>query len=936
MITSHDVARAAGVSQATVSRALRDEGGVAPETRARVRAAARELGYVTGHTGRALATRRTRKIAVVSAELSNPFYPALIAPLQVALDRHGLQTVLVTESEERPLGLSALMDGSFDGVVLTTCERFSALPAELSARGIPFVIANRSVDAVTADTCVVDNRRGAAMVADLLVELGHQRIAAIMGPDSSSTGHERCAGFLDRLRAHGVPVDALTVVHGPFDPATGRAGLERLFGAESVAPTAVFCGNDVIALGVLDAAMGLGVRVPEDLTVVGFDDIPLAAWGRFNLTTVHIELERMAETVAETLVARLHEPDAPLRQTVLDPHLLARGTHARPRTRTDPGPAKAGRSEARTLRSWMSAVGAVARALNATHSPDAVLTMVAKLACDLIGFNYCAVMLADERERELVVVGFDGLSSAYVELVSDGGALQIHPGGPAHDTPAARAFRERRTIAVPDTRSATVFGRLRDLAPAQGYRSLLATPLKQPGAVRGLLVGYLEEPHPFTALEIELAELLAEQVSIVLQTAELRRAQQDVISELSAVNQEMAHARSQLDWVESQHRRLMQLVLDDAGLAGICQALAEILRSSITVESEGGRRLAHAAWDEYTPPPSSPWRLVDDAAGHEMARVAGEDEAWTAPVVLGGARVGRLWVTGLPAPLSPLERRAIERFALVVGVELLQRKHLVEVRERLSGDLIADLLRPDGLAQPSALLDRAGALGLDLTLPHSLALVTPSPGGRGTALVGRCRDCIPPGVPSLVGLHDEAVVVLLPATTDPVVVLRKLHTAAGVAPIRDEPITVVARPVEEISGYLSAYRVASALARLRAGSGPGIVDARSLHTAALLLSQGSPPADLRRFSEQVLAGLLEARVERNRELTNTLRVWLSHGCSAARTAEALVVHVNTVAYRLRRAAEILGCDLSAVDTRLDLHLAFLVRDVTGGGSGADR
>lgn len=929
MITSHDVARAAGVSQATVSRALRDERGVSPETRTRVRDAARELGYVTGHTGRALVTRRTRKIGVVSAALSNPFYPALIAPLQLALDRHGLQTVLVTESDQQSRGMSALMDGSLDGIVLTTCERTSELPAELAARGIPYVIANRSVDAITADTCVVDNRRGAAMVADLLVELGHQRIAAIMGPDSTSTGHERSAGFLDQLRALGLPVDSLAIVRGPFDPATGRAGLERLFGEESVSPTAVFCGNDVIALGVLDAAMGLGVRVPEDLTVVGFDDIPLAAWGRFDLTTVNVDLGQMAETVADALVARLHEPDAPTRHVVLDPHLLARGTHAPPRTRTDPRPSSGGRSEARTLRSWMSAVGAVARALNTSHSPDAVLTMVAKRACDLIGFDYCAVMLADEQERELAVVGFDGLSSAYVELVSDEGALQIHPGGPAHDTPAARAFRERRTIAVPDTRSATVFGRLRDLAPAQGYRSLLATPLKQPGAVRGLLVGYLQEPHPFTALEIELAELLAEQISIVLQTADLRRAQQSVISELSAVNAEMARARGQLDWAESQHRRLMQLVLDDAGLAGVCQALAEILRSSITVESESGRRLADASFDEYTPPPAPPWQLVDDTAGHEIARVAGVDEAWTTPVVLGGEHVGRLWVTGLLAPLSPLERRAIERFALVVGVELLERKHLVEVRERLSGDLIADLMRPDGIAQPAALLDRAAALGPDLREPHSLVLVTPTAIGRTNALLGRCRDCIPAGMPSVIGVHDDAVVVLLPAAVDPVAVLGRLHSSAGGLAARDEPVTVIGRPVEDISGYLAAHRIATGVTRLRSGSGPGIVDVRSIGSAALLLAHGSPPRDLKRFADRVLHGLLDSRDERSRELIHTLRVWLANGCSASRTAESLVVHINTAAYRLRRIAELLDCDLGNTDTRLDLHLALLVHDVAG-------
>lgn len=928
MITSHEVARAAGVSQATVSRALRDEPGVSAATRARVRAAARDLGYVTGHAGRALATRRTRTVGVVAPGLDNPVHPAFVAPLQAALHDLGLQTVLLTDSADRPLGVDTLTDGSFDGLVLTTCERSSSLPAELSARGIPVVVADRSVDGAGVDSCVPDNRSGAAAVADLLVELGHRRLATITGPESTSTGYERHAGFVERAGALGVPGAAITVVRGPFDAGTGRRGLETVLGGGSAPPTAVFCGNDAIALGVLDAAEGLGVRIPEDLTVVGFDDIPLAAWRRFDLTTVHVDLDAMAETVVAALAARLADRHSPPRQVVLAPRLVARGTHAPPPERAAPTPVTGDRTEARTLRSWMSAVSAVARAVNATHPPDAVLTMVAKRACDLIGFDYCAVMLADEPERELGVVGFDGLTSEYVDLVSAEGALQIHPATSELDTPAARAFRERRTIAVPDTRTATVFGRLRDLAPAQGYRSLLATPLVRAGTAFGLLVGYRQQPHAFTALEIELAELLAEQTAIVLQTADLRRAQEHTISELSAVNAEMKRTRGQLEWAESQHRRLMQLVLDDAGLDGICRALAEILRSSITVEGEGGRRLAHSAWGDYTPPPAPPWSIADDARDHEIARVAGSDGAWMAPVVLGGEHVGRLWITGLSVSPSPLERRAIERFALVVGVELLQRRHLVEVRERLSGDLLADLLRPDGIVQPAALLGRAAALGLDLGRPHTLALVTPSTAGRAGALAGRCRDAVPSGTPSLVGVHEDAVVVLLPAEVDPVAALGRLHAGRSTSVPRDEPVTVVGRPVEDISAYLSSYRIAAGVTRLRAGTGPGLVDVRSLGTAALLLGQGTPTADLRRFADRVLGALLEPRNDRSQELIATLRVWLGHGCSVARTAEALVVHVNTVAYRLKRLSEILRRDLAETENRLDLHLALLVHDVT--------
>lgn len=915
MITSLDVARAAGVSQATVSRALRDERGVSPQTRARVRAAARKLGYVAGRP------RSTGAVAVVSAPLDNPFYPALVGPLQEALDRLGLRTVLLVDLPDRPPDLSTLVDGAFAGVVLTTCERGSTLPAELAARGVPVALADRAVDECAVDTCVADNRFGAATVAELLVELGHRRIAAIMGPESASTGHERWIGFVDRLAALGVPPQDVALVRGPFTAETGRRGLEALLGDGSALPTAVFCGNDVIAGGVLDAATALGLRVPEDLTVVGFGGTSRTGWGRDDLTTVHVDLAAMATTVAEALAARLRSPDAPARRVVLVPRLLARGTHAPPPDRRRSSPGRGVVPEAQTLRSWMSAVSAVARAVNAAHSPAAVLTMVAKRACALIGFDYCAVMLADEEKQALRVVGFAGLTSEYVDLVNDEGALQIHPDGPERDTPAARAFREQRTIAVPDTRAATVFGRLRDLAPKQGYRSLLATPLKQGDTVRGLLVGYRQEPHTFSALEIELAELLAEQTSAALQTADLRRAQQEVIRELSAVNAEMTRARQQLEWAENQHRRLMQLVLDDAGLDGICRALAEILRSSITVEGEGGRRLAHAAHGAYVPPPPAPWQVTEGGAGLQIVRVEGPDEAWTAPVVLGGQQVGRLWVTGLAEPLSPIERRAIERFVLVVGVELLQRKHLVEVQERLSGDLLADLLRPAGVAQPAALLDRAAAFGLDLREPHTLCLVVPADGRGPGALTARCRDVLP--APALVGVHDGAVVVLLPAAADPVAALGRLHARRG----PDEPVTVVGRTVDTLDGYLPAYRIAAGVARLRAGSGPGLVDARALGTAALLLAQGGPPEDLRRFARQVLGPLADPRTERDRDLVTTLRAWLASGCSVARTAEALVMHVNTVAYRLKRVAEILRRDLGEVQTRFDVHLALLVLEV---------
>jgi DNA-binding LacI/PurR family transcriptional regulator len=189
---------------------------------------------------------------------------------------------------------------------------------------------NRTVDGIEADRCVAGNRVGAAAVAELLAHLGHRRVAAILGPESTSTGQERADGFRDALAHRGIDLPPARMVHGPFDPDTGRRGLIRLISTEAP-PTAVFCGNDVIALGALNAAASLGIDIPERLTIVGFDDIPMAAWEVFDLTTVRVDLPEMARSVAALLVERLATPDAPARSVVLEPRLIMRGTHGPPR-----------------------------------------------------------------------------------------------------------------------------------------------------------------------------------------------------------------------------------------------------------------------------------------------------------------------------------------------------------------------------------------------------------------------------------------------------------------------------------------------------------------------------------------------------------------------------------------------------------------------------
>jgi GAF domain-containing protein len=607
-----------------------------------------------------------------------------------------------------------------------------------------------------------------------------------------------------------------------------------------------------------------------------------------------------------------------------------------------------------SLRSWMSAVSEIVRSVNAAEPLAKVLTRVAEQACELIGFEFCAVMLADEDREHLQIAGCCGLTPDYLAQVSDGQGLRIRPPGPDLDTPAARAFREDRTIVVPDVREARSYGRLRHLAPTQGYRALLVSPLRGPGDLAGVIVAYSVTARQFSGPELELIELLSGQAAAALETARLRAEQQEVIRELSLANEEMRRGRAVLEWAERQHHQLMQLVLDEVELPDLVGALATALRASVTVEDTEGRVLASAPAEGYCPPPAAAARRAgaaraalkaQEAPGrrYTVARVpvpgtAGRTRpaaaAWAAPVVVGGELAGRLWVTDPPADPEPVQLRVIERFALVVALLLLQQRHLLDVQSRLSGDLLGDLLRDGGPVRPQAVLDRAAAIGHDLSRPHVLALLTVDAAiPPAVRLPELARAAAEPGPAPLVGPYDGAHVLLLPAEPDPGDALHRILAKAECAVAARGMVTLVAGPVaRDPAGYATAFRVARGAAALRRASGcGGFVDVGRLGLPALLLETGTPDA-LRRFAENVLHAVAEHEEHYGGDLLATLRAWLSAGCSTAAAADALVVHRNTVTYRLSRIEQLTGRSLRDSRVRLELELALTIREIVGAGA----
>lgn len=338
-VTSNDVARLAGVSQPTVSRALRGDRRITPATVARIRQAAAQLGYVPSNAARSLATRSTRRIGIVADQLTNPFYPELIAPLHDALAQAGFGTILLTDRDNARADHSALFDGSVDGVILTAGSMDSDLPTRLASRGIPVVLANRSNRAgdgpPTADEVVPDNSSGARAVADLLVSCGHRRVGCISGPKNTTTARERVLAYRDALAQHGIGLAPLLTVHGPFSHATGYSGFADLMTAAEP-PTAIFCANDVIAIGALNHAHRMGIPVPGEVSLVGFDNIPVAAWELIDLSTVDVNLTAMAVQATKLLLSRISDQARPPARKIIPTQLMLRNTHGRVRARRAP------------------------------------------------------------------------------------------------------------------------------------------------------------------------------------------------------------------------------------------------------------------------------------------------------------------------------------------------------------------------------------------------------------------------------------------------------------------------------------------------------------------------------------------------------------------------------------------------------------------------
>ena len=370
------------------------------------------------------------------------------------------------------------------------------------------------------------------------------------------------------------------------------------------------------------------------------------------------------------------------------------------------------------LRRWLQAVDSLTDAVNSTRSLRTILDLVANKARELLGFDFCAVLLPDPQRLNLVITGWSGLSAEYVarvnadrpvRLTADDGSVPVA----AAQAPSSKAFKTAQPVSVTDIAAEPEFTPWGGVAREQGYRAMVSVPLIAGGAVVGTLNGYHAAVHNFSDYELERLTLLANHAGIALTSARM-------VEEMQSLNESLRRQRDLLAKSEQIHQQMLAVALRGGGMAGIADVLSDLIARPVLIEDARGTVLAQTGGSTALPDIDTRRSGPDDVGAVSPTAVidsAGSSHVvW--PVQLADELVARVWLPGSATDLSPIDERAVEHASIVISLEIVRRRTGIEVEHRLRGELLADIL---GGADPDSgsVRERAERLGHNLSAPHA-------------------------------------------------------------------------------------------------------------------------------------------------------------------------------------------------------------------------
>lgn len=598
------------------------------------------------------------------------------------------------------------------------------------------------------------------------------------------------------------------------------------------------------------------------------------------------------------------------------------------------------------LRRWLAAVDAITTAVNSARNLHVILDLVAQHSRQLLGFDFCAVLLPDVERQNLVITGWSGLTAEYVARVNADRPVRLALKGAERESdlqeaPSSRAFRTGRPVAIGDIATEAKFLPWGGVAREQGYRAMVSVPLIAGEQALGTLNGYHAAVHDFTGDELERLTLLANHAAIALTSARM-------VDELQNLNGSLRQQASLLTRSEEVHRQLLSVALGGGGVQGILDVLSALVNRPVLLEDERGAVLGRVGPPDAQPDPGLRSGAVDRndtrSAHLVVGADGGEHRMWA--VQLEGELVARLWLSGAGEP-APIDQRAVEHALIVLSLELVRLRTALEVELRVRGELLSDIL--GGAAVDSrAVRDRLHHLGHDLSAPGAVTIVgrvTASDAGRQAVVEQRALTAVAELAARrrprpLCGMYRGLLVAIWTAAAPPV----DAGTAQSV-PSPSDAAGAVRRSMAAVAGAGSAtvatvrlddagddhpraYRTARGALEIgmRSGRSDTVIVLDDLGVSGLLL-QLDDAGQLLTFADRTLAAVRQHDRDRGTALIPTLRSFLDHRQNRADTAAALHVHPNTVTQRLQRIQTLTGADLSDPDAVVALTTALTVLDV---------